>query len=386
MLQCSWRASGARRLSCSLAALAAAGALGGLASPVLAADAASAESGPDAPEKEIVVVAPKGQAADLAPSKATLDTVEPQSIVTRTFIEDSVADTSDYTGAYIITPSAGGGVSNNGPGLSEKDATLRGFGDGESNVTYDDIPFGDTNDPTHHSTSYFPASTIGAVQVERGPGQAGNLGQATFGGSVNLYSRTLTDQAYAQQKITYGSWNTRNFVSTFQSGELAKYGGVKATANFQELMSDGALTYAHVRQYNQFFKIQAPLGSNLSLTLLATHNEGHINQPDNDGITLAQAAAYGKNFSMSNDPNAPTYYKFNTVDKETDFMYARLDGRVRATGSASRTPSTATAIPTTPSRRPTPPRTSTRSPWASTPAGGPRRPPRGTRTSPATTS
>lgn len=312
--------------ACSLVALMAVGGVISAAAPAHAADAKA----PDAPELEVVVVtAPRGTAAAVAPTKASLDAIEPQSIVARTFIEDSVADTSDYTGIVAITPSTSGGVSSNGPGLSEKDVTLRGFGDGESNVTYDDIPFGDTNDPTHHSTAYFPASTIGAVQVERGPGGAGNLGQATFGGSINLYSRTLTDDAYAQQKATYGSWNTRNFVTTLQSGELSKLGlhGVRATANFQELFSDGALSYAGVKQYNQFFKVEAPLGSNLTLTLLATHNEGHIYQPDNDGITLAQEAKYGKDFSMSNDPSAPTYYKYNTVDKETDFEYGRLKGQ-----------------------------------------------------------
>ncbi|MBI3727272.1 MAG: hypothetical protein HY254_02940 [Burkholderiales bacterium] len=33
--------------------------------------------------------------------------------------------------------------------------------------------FGDTNNPTHHSTSYFPARIIGGMVIERGPGNAG---------------------------------------------------------------------------------------------------------------------------------------------------------------------------------------------------------------------
>ena len=70
----------------------------------------------------------------------------------------------------MISPSLSSGVNENGPGLSEKDAVIRGFGDGEYNVTYDGIPFADTNDPTHHTTAYFPASTIGAAEVDRGPG------------------------------------------------------------------------------------------------------------------------------------------------------------------------------------------------------------------------
>ena len=72
---------------------------------------------------------------------------------------------------------------NNGIGLSESKAQIRGFQDGEYNVTYDGVPFGDTNDPTHHSTTFFPSNTIETLIVDRGPGNASQLGQATFGGN-----------------------------------------------------------------------------------------------------------------------------------------------------------------------------------------------------------
>jgi len=62
-----------------------------------------------------------------------------------------------------IAPSIGAGVSPNGPGLAETKVTLRGFQDGEYNVTSTRDPFGDTNNPTHHSTSYFPARIIGGM-------------------------------------------------------------------------------------------------------------------------------------------------------------------------------------------------------------------------------
>ena len=284
---------------------------------------------PDNPDIEIVVVtAARGTAADLAPAKSSLDTFEPQSIMTRTYIEDSVPDVSDYTGIALIAPSVAGGIDNNGPGLSEKDAVIRGFGDGQYNVRYDGIPFGDTNDPTHHSTSYFPASTVGAMTIDRGPGEAGDLGQESLGGSMNLYSRTLTDDPYAQQKVTYGSWDTRNFVTTLQSGKLDWLNGARATANFQEMQSDGYLTYAHVKEYNQFAKFEIPIDSNWTITLMGTHNSGQVHTPDNDGITLAQAKAYGKNFLLSDNPNDPTYFGYNTVRKHTDFEYARLTGDI----------------------------------------------------------
>ncbi len=284
---------------------------------------------PDSPSLELVVVtAARGHAADLAPTKSSLDTFEPQSVIDRSFIEDSVPDVSDYTGIVTVAPSVSSGNDSNGPGLSEKDAVIRGFGDGEYNVRYDGIPFGDTNDPTHHSTSFFPASTVGAVIIDRGPGNAGDLGQETLGGSLNLFSRTLTDDPYAQQKVTLGSWNTRNFVTTLQSGVLPDLNGTRITANFQELQSDGYLSFEHIKENNQFLKVSTPINAHWNVTLLVTHNNGDTHVPDNDGITLAQAAVHGKNFTLSNDPTLPTFLGYNLQRKQTDFDYVRVQGDI----------------------------------------------------------
>jgi len=289
-----------------------------------AAEAIVSTAGPDAPELEVVVVtAPQGDAAALAPATAPLNAFQPTSIINRTFIEDSVADTSDYTGVVVNTPSLSG-VNANGPGLSERDVVIRGFGDGEYNVLYDGIPFADTNDPTHHTTAYFPASTIGAAEVDRGPGEAGDLGQENFGGALKLFSRTLSDVPYVQQKATFGSWDTLNFVTTLQSGPIAQLNGMKVTANFQELWSHGYLSYAKTREFNQFLKLELPVAAGMTLTVMAEHNLGNTHDPDNDGATLAQVAKYGKNFSMNNNPASPAFWGYNTIHKETDFEYARL--------------------------------------------------------------
>jgi iron complex outermembrane recepter protein len=281
----------------------------------------------DAPELETVVVtASHGTAASLAPATAPLTTREPASVINRTFIEDSVPDTGDYNEIVMFAPGVTAAPSSNGPGLGESEPTLRGFSDGQYNVTFDGVPFADTNDPTHHSTAYFPASTLGAVQIDRGPGDAGNLGQATYGGSINLFSRTLTDDPYLQQKATYGSWDTSNFVTTLQSGKISQLNDARFAAGFQELNSSGALSFNHVHEYNQFLKLEVPIDSHLTFSAFATHNSGTDNEPDNPGVTMAQVQKYGKNFSLSNDPTSPTYYGYNTVSKETDLEYMRLKG------------------------------------------------------------
>src|SRR6516162_6797018 len=143
---------------------------------------------------EMVIITGRKFNPEVAPSKSSLETTEPQTIISRSYIEDSQPTTTDYVGILSIVPSMTG-TDINGPGLSDGNVknTLRGQPDGNFGISYDGIPFGDTNGPTHHSESYFPSSTIGGVDVDRGPGNAGNLGAATYGGTISLYSEGLTD-------------------------------------------------------------------------------------------------------------------------------------------------------------------------------------------------
>jgi iron complex outermembrane receptor protein len=129
---------------------------------------------------ETVVVTGTAFDPETAPAKSSLDTTQPQTIINKSYIEDSVSETGTYTSILAIAPSMTG-TDLNGPGLSDNGVknTLRGLPDGSFGLSYDGIPFGDTNGPTHHSESYFPASTIGSILVDRGPGNAGNLGPST---------------------------------------------------------------------------------------------------------------------------------------------------------------------------------------------------------------
>src|SRR5258708_31041 len=143
-------------------------------------------------EVETVVVTGTAFDPETAPAKSSLDTTEPQTIISKSYIEDSVAATGTYTSILAIAPSMTG-TDLNGPGLSDGGVKnpLRGLPDGNSGINFDGIPFGDTNGPTHHSQSYFPASAIGSVVVDRGPGNAGNMGPSTYGGTVSLFSEEL---------------------------------------------------------------------------------------------------------------------------------------------------------------------------------------------------
>jgi iron complex outermembrane receptor protein len=266
--------------------------------------------------------------ANRAPVQASLSATQPQAIISATFIEQAVTPLADFNAVARIAPSIAGGVSANGPGTAETKVTLRGFQDGEYNMTYDGIPFGDTNNPTHHSTSYFPARIIGGMVIERGPGNASNLGQATFGGSINLYSKELSHEANFTPYATFGSWNTKMLGAQIDSGQMASMGNANLMFNASRLTSDGYLTYSGVTEDNYQIKAQLPMGKESTLTVFSTVNKIHSFVPDKGGVTLTQVAKYGKNYALNNDPTSQNYFGYNYNNKDTDFEYIRLQSKL----------------------------------------------------------
>jgi iron complex outermembrane receptor protein len=284
----------------------------------------------DTSAPETVVVTGTRFNADAAPAKASLETTEPQTIINRSYIENFLPPQSDYVSILAIVPSMTGGDIN-GPGLSDGGTknTLRGLPDGDFVQTYDGIPFGDTNGPTHHNISYFPASAIGSIVVDRGPGNAGTLGAATYGGTVNFFSEGLTDDMHARLVGSYGSFNTETAIANFQTGDVdtGSVGTVRAMTNLQYLHSDGALTGQDLFTNNVLLKIQDQLNSHWTFTLFGSGTFLKENLDDNNGLTPAQVAVYGKNFALQNTNAAlPTYSPYNYTSKHTDMDYARIDG------------------------------------------------------------
>ncbi len=266
----------------------------------------------------------KNSASAVAPTQSSLLATQPQSVITREFIEQSVAPTAEYSRIVNIAPSVSGD-SANGPGLSETKTTMRGFSDDQYNITFDGIPWGDTNNPAHHSTSFFPGSVIGGAVVERGPGNASNLGFATFGGSLNLFSKKAGAERAASVFTSIGTWNTRLFGASFESGRMADFGNGTVQLNLQHLESDGYLTLNSIKSDNFTAKVERKLGDASTLTLFSSVNAIKYVQPDNaKGPTLDQVAKYGKNFSLNNDPASFNFAGYNHTTKHTDFEYARL--------------------------------------------------------------
>jgi iron complex outermembrane receptor protein len=275
---------------------------------------------------DILVTATR--ANEIAPVTASLKETQPASIVSRSFIEDSLPASADFNQIALISPSVSNSGATNGVGLNESKTQIRGFQDGEYNITYDGVPFGDTNDPTHHSNTFFPSNTIETLVVDRGPGNASQLGQATFGGNLNMFSRETRADPSVELKGTYGSFDTYLFRGVAQSGAIDRLGGTEFALSAQYIKTDGRLTYSGYNQKNIFGKVMIPIGSSVKLTLLSTYNKNHFNQPDKDGSTLQEVTAFGKDYSLNNDPTSLSYYKYNVTTKTTDFEIAKLEAEI----------------------------------------------------------
>ncbi|MGE4483342.1 TonB-dependent receptor [Acidocella sp.] len=263
-----------------------------------------------------------GTAPYAAPSKAPLHSTQPTSVVDKHTVDHLLTGTQSWADIARLTPSVNN-ISPNGPGLAESSGpTIRGFQDGQYNVTFDGIPFGDSNDFTHHSTSFFTNSMIGQTIVDRGPGEADTVGDATFGGTISL--RTINPSPVAKATIdsSYGSYNTTDNSIRLDTGAMPSLNGAAGVVEVEHVQSDGALQHATQQRTNFFGKLVLPLSHSTTLTLMADYNQLYQNQPM--GATLSQMDALGWNYAYSDNPASQAYWRYNNDHITTDMEYADL--------------------------------------------------------------
>jgi iron complex outermembrane recepter protein len=262
---------------------------------------------------------------DSVPSQGSLIATQPQSIVGGDFIQNNDAPAANYTDIIKFTPSVWT-VDPNGPGLAENLGTsIRGFQDGQFNVTFDGIPWGDSNDFTHHSTSYFMAQDLANVVVDRGPGNAGTLGDATFGGTIYMQSADPKHTMGADALLSFGSFNTQLYSLRFDTGEVSQWGGLRAFLSIKNLSSDGYLTNAGLNRTNAFFKAIAPVNDSTDITVVSNLNK--LKQSPPIGATPNQMAEFGVNYAYNNDQNSQGYYNYNVDKITTDYEYIGINSK-----------------------------------------------------------
>jgi len=260
-----------------------------------------------------------GAAPYEAPSVAPLNSIQPTSLVNRNTIQNQLNSTESYADVARLTPSVNN-INPNGPGLMESNGpTIRGFQDGQYNVTFDGIPIGDSNDFTHHSTSFFTNDEIGQVIVDRGPGTPETLGDATFGGTVSVRTINPAPVTTLTPYGEYGSYDTGLEGARVDTGAIQAADGAQGVFNFEHLKSNGALSYAGQERSNFFGKIVVPVSDNTTLTLLSDYND--LYQNPSIGATPDEMAYYGNDFAYTDDPTQQNYYKYNYDRITTDMEY-----------------------------------------------------------------
>jgi iron complex outermembrane receptor protein len=272
----------------------------------------------------VTVEAVVSMAAEAAPAGNTLDARAAKTEISQTFIKNFTSPVSDYTEILNIAPGTFG-INPNGVGLGQANTYYRGFADGLYTVTFDGIPWEDTNTPTHHSWVFFPGQWIGGVDFDRSPGTAATIGPTNFGGSINLLSTEIRPDMDIRATASYGSFHTRLFDFQFDSGTFGPDNKNSLTVDLHQMLSDGYQTYNYQKRVAGSLKYQHKFSDRTTLTLFYGNVDLWTNTPNFKGPTRAQVALYGDNFLMNGDPSSPYYYGYNFYHVQTDFGYIGLN-------------------------------------------------------------
>jgi iron complex outermembrane recepter protein len=259
-------------------------------------------------------------AAQLSPIQVPLDAESPRSEFGTEYIKQFSSPVSDYGTVLQMAPGTFS-ISPNGIGLGQDRTYFRGFADGNYDITWDGIPFNDTNGPTHHSWAFFPSQWLGGIDFDRSPGTASTVGPTPFGGSINLLSKDVPDQQSLRSSVAYGSFNTLLLDGQYDSGPILGNKKAGLSLDLQRLTSDGFQTFNHQQRIAGAVKLLYKFSDKLVLTGFSGWVMLDNNTPNTVAPTRAQVAAFGYNFLLNNDPTSPYYYGYNGYHLPTNFEY-----------------------------------------------------------------
>ena len=197
--------------------------------------------------------------------------------------------------------------SPNGPGLGDTKTFFRGFSDGQYTMTFDGIPFNDTNDPTHHSWAFFPSQFIGGAVFDRSPGSAATIGPSNFGGSIDLFSHARGRRRRSTARSSDGSFHTRLFDVELRFRRVRGRRQVAAAAGGAR-HAVGRLPNLQLPEAPRYRR-QVPgtrCRTRRPLTVFGSYIDFHSNTPNQKGPTRAQAAQRRQLPADRDPPSRPT--------------------------------------------------------------------------------
>ncbi len=283
----------------------------------------------DSVSQSVTVQEPFSLAAEAAPFGNTLDATSARTEIGTAFIRNFVSPIADFSEVVNLAPGTFS-LNPNGVGLGQGKTFFRGFQDGQYTMTFDGIPFEDTNSPTHHSWASFPSQWISSTDFNRSPGQASDFGPTNFGGSINLKSPELQADPDIRGTVSYGSFNTRLYQLDFDSGLFGPGRKNAVLADVNQMTSDGYQTYNKQQRDAGYAKFQHRFSDKTSLSLYGGVVDIWNNTPNTTNPTRAQVAQHGDNYLLDGTPLLsdgtpdPYYYGYNTYHVQTDFEYANL--------------------------------------------------------------
>ncbi len=281
----------------------------------------------DSVSQSVTVQDSVSTAVDLAPLGNTLDATSAKTEISNAVISNFMAPVADFAEVIQQAPNAFS-LNPNGIGLGQGKSYFRGFSDGQYTMTFDGIPFEDTNSPTHHSWASFPRQWISSTDFDRSPGQASDFGPTNFGGSINMKSPELQSDPDIRGTFSYGSFDTKLYALDMDTGLLGKGKKDALLFNINAMTSDGYQTYNNQQRDAGYGKFQHRFNERSSLSLYGGVVDIWNNTPNTTNPTRSQVAQFGDNYLLdgtpflSNGTPDPYYFKYNTYHVQTDFEYA----------------------------------------------------------------
>jgi iron complex outermembrane receptor protein len=259
-------------------------------------------------------------AASSAPSKGSLEARSALSEVSDQFVRDFTSPVADYSQVLQMAPGMFS-YSSNGVGLGDNKTTMRGLPDSNSVIAFDGIPFNDTNGVSHHAWVFFPSQFTGGAVIDRSPGSAATIGQATYGGSINLLSRELDGQQRTSVTGSYGTWDTKLVGLEHATGQFGPNGSSNLLINLHEMKSDGYQTFNKQKRDAASLKYRYQLSDDTAITLFSSWLNLTNNTPNIKGVTRANVDQGIYNSLLSDDTTKGNYWGFNFYDITTAFSY-----------------------------------------------------------------